>query len=406
MSMDQQIELVAQGLRARAGSIVDEELRRMRQEAPAFFGSDDPDFVAAYTGSCVAHLGVLLDQVVAGRDIPESLPPAAIEETRTVAQWGISLEALIQTYRTAHAVIWEQTMEVVEDVIADPADRAQALILVSRFLFAYTDRMVALLAQVYESERMSLFHDRDRRKRQLVRDVLEGLPIDQTKLPYLVSGVHVAAVATGAGADGVLRQIAAKVGVTALAVPGPSGSVWAWLGGSALRSEKVLERVVEMVPTSVYVGFGDVAEGVEGFRISHREARQAYRIGRRLSSHVVRYGEVALMSLTTMDESLARQFMERELGFLADEVDPRSEDLRTTLRAYFDSGHNASAAAARLQLNDRTVAYRLRTIEQKLGRPILMRRDELSVALRLFEMFHTLAAVEDPEHSSAPYPQA
>ena len=209
MAIDQQIELVAHGLRKRAGSIVDQELARMRQEAPAFFGSDDPDYVAAYTSSCVAHLGVLLDQLTAGRDIPESLPPAAIEETRTVAQWGISLDALIQTYRTAHAVIWDHAMEVVEEVVDPSADRSQVLRLVSRFLFAYTDRMVALLAEVYESERMSLFHDRDRRRRQLVRDVLEGLPIDQTKLPYLISGVHLAAVATGEGADRALTQIAA-----------------------------------------------------------------------------------------------------------------------------------------------------------------------------------------------------
>jgi hypothetical protein len=398
-SMDQRIAEIGDELRVRADTIVEEELARMRREAPAFFTSDDPSYVAAYTGSCVAHLGVLLGQLTSGRDIPEALPAAAVEETRATAQWGIPVEALIQTYRIAHSVIWEHAMDIAEHRIADARVRSHVLKLISRYLFAYTDRMVVVLTQVYEGERMSLFHDRDRGRRQLVRDLLEGLPIDQTKLPYLVSGVHMAAIAAGDQADRALGQIAAQLGLRSLTIPGPSGSIWGWLGGPRLRDRQVQEKVVAMAPASASWGFGDVAEGNEGFRVSHREARQAFRIGRQLGSPVTRYGQVALLSLTTMDESLARQFMHRELGFLADK-DARAQELRETLRAYFEAGHNASAAAARLSLNDRTVAYRLRSIEEKLSRPVLSRRDELSVALRLFELYG--AETAEPPDSRGP----
>ena len=398
-AMDQRITDVGNQLRLRTQRIVEEELQRQRIEAPAFFTSDDPDYVTAYTGSCIAHLGVLLDTLTSGRDIPETLPPAAVEETRTVAQWGISLEALIQTYRTGHAVIWEHAMEVAEEIIADAGVRSQVLKLISRYLFAYTDRMVVLLTEVYEHERSSLFHDRDRRRRQLVRDLLDGLPIDQSKLPYLVSSVHMAAIASGKGAERVIGEVAARNTLRSITVSGPSGSVWGWLGGTSLRDPAVVERVVSSVPSGRFVAFGDVAEQVEGFRVSHREARQAYRIGRRLNMDVAKYGDVALLSLTTMDDSLAQQFMRRELGFLAED-DPRAELLRVTLRAYFDAGHNASAAAAHLSLNDRTVAYRLRTIEDRLRRPLLGRRDELSVALRLFELYQGGAAAGGADESS------
>ena len=74
--------------------------------------------------------------------------------------------------------------------------------------------------------------------------------------------------------------------------------------------------------------------------------------------------------------------MLRELGPLADD-DERSELLRDTLAAYFATGQNAASAAAALGVHDRTVLYRLRTIEERLGRSILERREELGVALRL-----------------------
>ena len=143
---------------------------------------------------------------------------------------------------------------------------------------------------------------------------------------------------------------------------------------------------MEGLPAGFFVAFGDIAEGLEGFRISHREARQAYRIGRQLSSDKIRYRDVALLSLTTGDEGLAREFMKRELGPLAED-NQRAQELRITLREYFATGHNASLTGSRLGLNDRTVAYRLRTVEERLGTPILARRDELSVALRLFELY-------------------
>jgi DNA-binding PucR family transcriptional regulator len=81
----------------------------------------------------------------------------------------------------------------------------------------------------------------------------------------------------------------------------------------------------------------------------------------------------------------ARDFVARELRGL-DGGDSRSARLRETLRAYFASGQNASAAAALLGVHEHTVSYRLRTIEDRLGRPVTARRAELETALRLLEL--------------------
>ena len=81
------------------------------------------------------------------------------------------------------------------------------------------------------------------------------------------------------------------------------------------------------------------------------------------------------------DERAARAFVAAELAPL-----DRSRDgakLRETLTAYFASGFNASAAAAMLKVNDRTIAYRLNSIEEQLGCSVRVRQTELQAAIRL-----------------------
>jgi hypothetical protein len=397
-ALDPQMEQFRAGLRERYDLMVEEMLRRMRADTPAFFSSNDPDYVALYTASCYAHLRLMLDEMTSRREIPTSLPLAAVEETKLVAQWGISLEALIQTYRSGHSVIWENTMDVAETSIVDNHTRWQVLKLGSRYLFAYFDRMIALVTEVYESERTALFQESDRRRRQLVLDLLEGLPIDQKQLSYPLTDVHMAAISMGEGSEWAIRQAAAKCGLSSLTVRGPSQTTWAWFGGKNLRDVKTRNAVAADVPENIFVAFGGLAEGVDGFRISHREAREAYRMGRQLGSRTQHYADVALLCLASRDEALAREFVQRELGFLADD-DPRAQELRSTVRAYFDAGNNASAAARCLSLSDRTVAYRLRSVEEKLGRPLLARRDEISVAMRLFDLYREKA--DEPAPSDA-----
>jgi sugar diacid utilization regulator len=48
-----------------------------------------------------------------------------------------------------------------------------------------------------------------------------------------------------------------------------------------------------------------------------------------------------------------------------------------TPSAHISCAFNASAAAAKLKVNDRTIAYRLNNIEQLLGRPVRARHTEL-----------------------------
>ena len=79
--------------------------------------------------------------------------------------------------------------------------------------------------------------------------------------------------------------------------------------------------------------------------------------------------QLALERLLLADPQLADATVRRELGpVLADER--FGEELIETLQAYFDAGENVTAAARRLHLATRTVAYRLEKIESLLGHPL------------------------------------
>nr|WP_218680936.1 helix-turn-helix domain-containing protein [Rhodococcus qingshengii] len=377
--------VVEQRLREIADDIVAEELRRMRTEAPDFFTSDDPSYVQAYTASCKAHLGVILDGLKGGRDVPTLLPPAAAEEIRTVAEWGIPLDALLQTYRTAHSVIWDTVLDVVSELIPNK-ELSTVLKVISRYLFSYTDRMIDLLTTIYNRERLALFQDRNKQRRQLIRDILDGLPVDSSRLPYTLTETHVAGIARAQDIDRQIAHMAQTAHVNSLTVAGPSESTWVWFGGNNLATTGGMRALIESVPAGLSISFGEPGQGIEGFRTSHVEARQSHRIARKTNREVIRYAEIALLSLVTIDETLAATFMRRELGFLATDG-PRIRELRETLSTYFKCGHNASHTAAKMSLNDRTVAYRLRSIEKNFGYPILDRRGELEVALQLMDLY-------------------
>ena len=112
--------------------------------------------------------------------------------------------------------------------------------------------------------------------------------------------------------------------------------------------------------------------------------------------------DVALLALTLRDPVAAREFVLQRARIARARHDERSELLCATLLcAYFASGQNAAAAAAALGVHDRTVRYRVRSIEERLGRSILARREELGVALRLAHV-----VLRDPasaRSSTAPY---
>ena len=370
-------------LREREDELVSVMLGRFVEEVPAAGVKDDPAMEAAMRESCSANLRAALSQMERDRvPLPAGPPAGAIEEARTAAQTGVPLAALLHTYRIGQSVAWEAMLQAVSDVDdIDARGRTDLLTICSRYVFAYIDRVTVFVTEEYERERDRLTRGRDQRRVQLVRDALDGAAIDSGELGYELATRHRGVIGWGDGAEPALSQLAATLGLRLLVVSAGGHTVWAWLGGAAQSDRGLREVLATLEHPGTGLTFGRLGDGAEGFRRSHREARGAHRIAVATGAEVTHFEDVALECVMLADERAAREFVSAELAPLDHARD--GGKLRETLSAYFLCGFNASAAAAMLGVNDRTVAYRLNAIEEQLGGPVRARQAELQAAIRL-----------------------
>lgn len=375
--------MVAQTVRTRSDVLVETMMERFVAEVPHARVQDDPDVTAAMRESCHANLRTSLGELErADRPLATGPPSGALEEARTTAQAGVPLDALLQTYRIGHSVAWEAMVEAVSG-LSDLSDqhRTEVLLRCSRYAFAYVDQVMPLIAAEHTQERDRLMRGREQRRAQLVRDAIDGTPVDSGELGYDLAGVHQAAVGWGGDGEAALLALATALGTRPLMVSVAGQTVWGWLGGGT-HDDRALRRAAAALDLADGgLALGTAASGPRGFAESHRQARGAHRIGVATGASVVHFADVALECLLLVDEAAARAFVAAELAPL--NVGRDGHKLRDTLAAYFASGFNASAAAATLNVNDRTIAYRLSTIEERLGRPVRSRQTELQAAIRL-----------------------
>jgi len=111
-------------------------------------------------------------------------------------------------------------------------------------------------------------------------------------------------------------------------------------------------------------------------------------IALRTSENAVRYADVALLASILQDDLLATSLREIYLKPLERDRDG-GETIRKTLRAYFSADRNLSSAGALLGVSRRTVANRLRDIEERLGRSLGPVAAEIEITLRADELDRT-----------------
>ena len=400
MSIEQDLKAVAEAVRARIPDLAGEIEREVLLQVPESHGRDDPMLSESERPSIISALTGIVNGLASGRRLPDTASDAALQEARVVAQAGVDLHALLKTYRLGQAITWNAILEEAMRVIPDDQRRVAVLRQASDYHYAWNDRVTEGVVAAYQQEYNAyFFRSQDRRRRAIVSDVLRGVPTDTEQLGYNLRTEHLAIVAWGRSAEVNIRTIAQKLEARHLTVSGTSGTVLGWLGASSLTRllRERADAIVAMPQT--HLSLGEVASGTEGFRLSHRQAWQAYRVNRVRPQPLLRYETVSLEALVLRDRQAMRDFVARELHGL-DEVESRTDVLRETLAAYFRSGQNAASTASAIHVHERTVAYRLRSIEAKLGVSINSRRDEIAVALRLADLLaamgETSETAEDP----------
>jgi DNA-binding PucR family transcriptional regulator len=187
-----------------------------------------------------------------------------------------------------------------------------------------------------------------------------------------------------------VNDLVSAAGPVHLIVPRGAKLVWGWVGRAERFTSDELDALASDSQDSARrrrdsdtrLGLGEPGNGLAGWRLSHHQARAALPVAQLGPDPVVRYGDVAMLATILKDELLMSSLQHLYLEPLDGGRDGGAE-LRRTLRAYFEADRNVSAAAAAVGVTRQAVARRLRSAEERLGRPIGALGADLEIALRL-----------------------
>jgi hypothetical protein len=381
------VRTIADRMEERVEELVDEFWERLF-EVPAVRAWDRPQPGGQQWDSARINIGRWIAGLRAGFVLPSECPPEVNRTARMAVDFGVPLEGAVQIYRTGLAAGWEGFYAEVEALELSDTERRALIRRGSRYLFDYSDRCAWWVSTRHLRERDRRLRSEEHRRIQAVRDLLDGGDPELEPLGYRLDAEHLGVIARGETAEAAVHALAREMGGPFLAVAADRDTWWAWVHWPAEVDATARRRLLHFrPPAGTSIAIGGPSPGRDGFRDAHGEAQQALRVALRRPSPVTLYDDVALEALAAEDEARARSFVTRELGELADD-DERTAILRETLRAYLAVAQNGSSAAALLGVHERTVANRLRAIEQRLGRPVSTRHAELDTALRLYELLH------------------
>ncbi len=375
-------ELAAR-LRARRAEI--EQAMLARVHAVSDPGAvDDPEYAAGLRTAVSAALDYGIAAIEASEDRRRPVPPELLAQARGAARNGVSLDTVLRRYFAGCSLLSDFALGEADALGLAGRDLQGLLWLVSIQL----DGLVAAVAEEYTrdvEEQASLVGSRQRLAER-VRRMLGGEPLELADLRYELDAWHLGVIASGPGALEALPGFLESLDCQQLVVGGEEGLVWAWAGSrSRLAACEALAGAERDLPAEVSLAVGEAGQGIEGWRLTHRQARAAIAVARRAGERRVRYADVALLAAALRDDVLASSLHDIYLGPLEAERDG-GEALRDTLHAYLAAGRNVSSAAARLGIARQTVSIRLRAAEEKIGRSLDDCGAEAEVALRLKDL--------------------
>lgn len=338
--------------------------------------------------------------------VPVSAAPT--DAARGRARAGLALVPLLRLCHLGHGAFlaaWELELSRL-DV---PSDVFTAATMTSRQLsFAWMDRMSRHLADAYDEERRSLAITGEARRAETIRAILSGDSHDVDALSRLLAHdlrrhhVGILAWTTGSGdrdelaapLQRAVAEVAETLGAGRPLVMSDARAVlaaWAAVDDPDAAGQAIARLSAKPRADRVSIALGEPAFGVPGFRATHGDAQDAFRVavlaGRRLGS-VVPYRRVELAALVSDDLARVRRFVHDHLGALAADDDEHSR-LRATLRLYVEERGSRVAVARRLGVHANTVGNRIRACAGILGSDIGDCGVELHVALVLAQTLGT-----------------
>ncbi|HYF27361.1 MAG TPA: helix-turn-helix domain-containing protein [Baekduia sp.] len=355
---------------------------------------DEPGFRAALDRSVSSNIAAIFD-IMRGRLVLETArPQQALEFAEVSAQLDVPAAEIERAYRVGVASVWTQWLTLAT-AHAERTDVPLARLVAgpSMTIMGYVDHILSSVVSRYDVVRGELQQTRRQLRRLLILQLLDGTLSDVTpeveqQLDYCLADTHLALLVQGGRAqsgDGIGELRAAADARRMLVLQHGPQSWIVWLGRPAGFGPVQLSRLRRVLREgSMTVAVGEPSTGLAGWRRTYRQALDTARVQRALGlddHRCVWAANVRLEALMLSDEERARQFVREELGPLADQ-DAVAQRLRETLLAWLSTGSHVSAAAT-LGVHENTIRNRIRQAEELLRTPLIHRRTELQVALRL-----------------------
>jgi len=339
------------------------------------------DYVRGLEGAVCAAVDYALVALEQSEGHPPPVPAELLAQARLAARNGVSLETVIRRYFAGFALLSDFLMQEVQEGAVESSDLQHLMAALSGVL----DRLVAAVSDEHARAGGGSSGAIEERRASQARRLLAGEPPGVADFSYDFDAHHLGLVAQGPEAVEAIRELAIVLDRRPLIVS-VGEARWAWLGSmKATDPIELREYTRRNWAPQLRLAIGEPAEGLEGWRLTHRQARAAFAVAQRGSERIVRYGDVTILAAVLRDELLVQSLRQLYLDPLARERDG-GKALRETLRAYFAADRNVSSTAAALGVTRHTVSNRLRAVEDRMGSPLHELGPEIEIALSVEQL--------------------
>ncbi|MCW8379728.1 PucR family transcriptional regulator [Streptomyces justiciae] len=386
---------VVRALSARTGPgpllwALEESERFLRRIEVAY--SDMPDLPSREIKAAVEAWFITSLTMLAGQQGSDTYFVQAMSELGREATGGVvPFKRIIRDIRHTQSECLMTFLHARPDRELDAEEYVRTVTAVSRV----TDDGIAQFTLDYLDEHSKLVDSEAMRRRELIERLLSGG--STTPAAEIASGfgfdiehVHTAFVidhqAQSASAEraSLVRKVRARLGAATLLLhpESPTRTVFWVTGASALAPVlKELRAFSEAVRV-----MGEPSRGLQGFRTTYAQANDLAVVAAQLprTAEVMRWSDHALTVTLGFDLERSVRFVRSVLGPLSESTRKAAEQ-RETLQAYLSSDKSLLHAAEERKVHRNTIAYRLRRIEDLIGRPLRGDVLDLQCALHLVE---------------------
>jgi len=339
----------------------------------------DPAYLDGLRGSVSVSIDYALEAIERGGENMPEPPPPLRAQARMAAREGISLDIVLRRYLAGYTLL--------TDYLAAESERARALTgaeltSVLHGPSVMFDRVIEVVSEEHRRESEARMRTPNERRLRRVERLLAGEPVDPSPLGYDFDGHHVGLAVIADRPNDAIQALAANFDCRLLLVRPMERTAWAWLGGRCRIDPTEIHRVATAVGGVNGFAIGEPAEGLDGWRLTHRQAVAAVLVAEQGDESVVRYADVPLIAAVAESDLLGSSLRQLFIEPLERDRDGGSKAFET-LNAYFAAERNAASAGAALGVSRQAVNARLRLIEERLGLTVSSCAAELEVALSL-----------------------